>query len=152
MEWTIEELIDKQRAPFDLLLDADPAEDIVRDYLHNGKCFIARQDGLVVGILVCMKTRPLTAEIMNVSVKDNYRNKGVGKSLILHAIDQARSEKYNTIEIGTGNPGAVQMLLYQKCGFRIVGVDLDFFRRNYKERIFENGIECRDMIRMRMDL
>jgi hypothetical protein len=44
------------------------------------------------------------------------------------------------------------MLLYQKCGFRIVGVDFDFFRRTHPEPIYENGIECRDMIRMRIDL
>jgi hypothetical protein len=44
------------------------------------------------------------------------------------------------------------MLLYQKCGFRIVGVDLDYFRIHSKERIIENGIECRDMIRMEMIL
>ncbi len=152
MDWKIEELIDAQKAPFDLLLDADPAEDKVRNYLHNGRCFIAIRDEIVVGVIVYMKTKPSIAEIMNVSVKENHRNKGIAKSLILHAIEQAKTEKYDTIEIGTGNPGVVQMLLYQKCGFRIIGVDLDFFRRNYKERIFENGIECRDMIRMRMEL
>jgi len=43
------------------------------------------------------------------------------------------------------------MMLYQKCGFRIVGVELDYFRKNHEEKIFENGIECRDMIRMRME-
>jgi ribosomal protein S18 acetylase RimI-like enzyme len=152
MDWTIEELADTQNAPLDLLLDADPSEDMVREYLKNGKCLIARQDGRIAGILVYMRTRPLTAEIMIVSVREEFRNRGIARSLILRAIERARLEKYAVIEIGTGNPGALQMLLYQKCGFRIVGVDLDYFRRNHKERIFENGIECRDMIRMRMEL
>ena len=33
-----------------------------------------------------------------------------------------------------------------------VCVELDYFRIHYKERIIENGIECRDMIRMEMIL
>jgi hypothetical protein len=44
------------------------------------------------------------------------------------------------------------LALYQKCGFRIVGVDLDFFIRHYPEKIYENGIQCRDMIRLSLDL
>ena len=91
-------------------------------------------------------------EIMNVAVKQEAQNKGVGRRLILHAIAEAKRAGAKTIEIGTGNPGVGQMLLYQKCGFRIVGVEFDYFRNNYRERIYENGIECRDMIRLRMDI
>ncbi len=152
MDLIIEELIDKQKAPFDLLLNADPSEELVRSYLACGKCIIAKQNAEVIGVLVYKETGTSIAEIMNVSVRMNFQNRGVGKSLILHAVNKARAEKYKVMEIGTGNPGVLQMLLYQKCGFRIVGVDFDFFRRNYKERIYENGIECRDMIRMRMEL
>ncbi|MNO06893.1 putative N-acetyltransferase YvbK [compost metagenome] len=71
---------------------------------------------------------------------------------MLSAIEMARAENVKTIEIGTGNSGMLQLALYQKCGFRIVGVDPDFFVRHYEEPIFENGIPCRDMIRMRLDL
>ncbi|MNW16937.1 putative N-acetyltransferase YvbK [compost metagenome] len=46
----------------------------------------------------------------------------------------------------------MQLYLYQKCGFRIVGVDVDFFVRHYEEAIEENGIPCRDMIRLAMDI
>ncbi|MBC8549466.1 MAG: GNAT family acetyltransferase [Candidatus Brocadiales bacterium] len=67
------------------------------------------------------------------------------------AIEYAKKNKIKTLEIGTGNPGVVQMMLYQKCGFRIIGVELDYFRKNHEEKFFENGIECRDMIRMRME-
>jgi ribosomal protein S18 acetylase RimI-like enzyme len=78
--------------------------------------------------------------------------KGIGKQLVLHAIETARSRGNKTIEIGTGNSGIGQLALYQKCGFRIVGVDIDFFVRHYSEAIYENGIQCRDMIRLSKDL
>ena len=103
-------------------------------------------------MLILLRTRPHTMEIMNVAVKQEAQNKGVGRRLILHAIAEAKRAGAKTIEIGTGNPGVGQMLLYQKCGFRIVGVEFDYFRNNYRERIYENGIECRDMIRLRMDI
>ena len=35
---------------------------------------------------------------------------------------------------------------------QIDGIDRDFFRRNYPEPIFENGIECRHMVRLRIEL
>ena len=90
-------------------------------------------------------------EIMNISVYEEYQNKGIGKQLIKAAIDYAIESKIKKLEIGTGNPGVGQMMLYQKCGFRIVGVELDYFRKNHTEKIIENGIECRDMIRMEME-
>lgn len=70
----------------------------------------------------------------------------------MHAIQVAKSKGYKTIEVGTGNSSVGQLALYQKCGFRIIGVDMDFFIKHYPELIFENGIQCRDMIRLSQDL
>ncbi|HBD95759.1 MAG: hypothetical protein A2015_04190 [Spirochaetes bacterium GWF1_31_7] len=92
-------------------------------------------------------------EIMNVSVKEEYQNKGIGKKLIMYSVEYIKTNReIKTIEIGTGNPGVIQMLIYQKCGFRIVGIDFDYFREYIDHEIIENGIECRDMIRMRMEI
>lgn len=70
----------------------------------------------------------------------------------MDAIEQAKREGYQKIEIGTGNSSIHQLALYQKCGFRITGIDQDFFIRNYEEEIYENGIQCRDMIRLTLYL
>ena len=43
-------------------------------------------------------------------------------------------------------------LRYQKAGFRITGVIPNFFKDNYDEEIIENGIPCRDMIRLTLEL
>lgn len=152
MEIIIESLEEKNKAPMDLLLLADPSEEMIREYISGGECHVAKNKDEIVGVLILLRTRPHTMEIMNVAVKQEAQNKGVGRRLILHAIAEAKRAGAKTIEIGTGNPGVGQMLLYQKCGFRIVGVEFDYFRNNYRERIYENGIECRDMIRLRMDL
>ena len=141
----------KETIPNDLLLLSDPSEDVIAEYINLSIKFIARLNSRIVGALLLLKTRPKTMEIMNISVYEEYQNKGIGKQLITKAIEYAKDNKIETLEIGTGNPGLIQIMLYQKCGFRIIGVELDYFRKNHKEKIYENGIECRDMIRMRME-
>lgn len=141
----------KDNIPMNLLLLADPSEEMIAEYVNLGTVFIARQNSDTVGALVLLKTRPKTMEIMNISVYEEYQNKGIGRQLIMRAIDFAKESKIKTLEIGTGNPGLVQMMLYQKCGFRITGIEFDYFRKHLKEKIIENGIECRDMIRMKME-
>ena len=69
-------------------------------------------------------------------------------SLCISFYNLPKKKGYKKIEIGTGNSSLGQLALYQKCGFRITGIDIDFFIRCYQEEIFENGIQCRDMIRL----
>jgi ribosomal protein S18 acetylase RimI-like enzyme len=141
-----------ERIPTDLLLLSDPSEEVINEYIHLCTRFIAKLNNNIVGALLLLRTRPRTMEIMNISVYEEYQNNGIGRQLIKSAIEYAKDGKICTVEIGTGNPGLIQMMLYQKCGFRIVGIEFDYFRKNHKEKIFENGIECRDMIRMKLEL
>ncbi|MGY5487636.1 N-acetyltransferase family protein [Paenibacillus sp. ALE2] len=139
--------------PLELLLLADPSRKLVEEYLKRGQCYVAEIDHQIVGVYVLLPTRPETIEVVNIAVSEVMHGKGIGRQLMTHAIETARIQGYKTLEIGTGNSSIGQLALYQKCGFRIVGVDLDFFvRHNYVEEIYENGIQCRDMIRMSQDL
>lgn len=140
------------KIPYNLLLLADPSIEAINDYLKRGECYVAHADDDAVGVYVLIKTRPFTFELVNVAVDERYQGRGIGKKLVLHAIDTAREEKAKVVEVGTGNSSIFQLALYQKCGFRVVGVDRDFFKKHYKEKIMENGIECIDMIRLSIDL
>ncbi|WMM23921.1 GNAT family N-acetyltransferase [Tissierella sp. MB52-C2] len=150
-EYSIDRLDDTDAIPLELLLLADPSKNSIEDYLSRGICYIYRTDK-IVGTYILIKTRPNTMEIVNISVKEDMQGKGIGKRLLLHAISVSKEEGAMTLEIGTGNSSLQQLSLYQKCGFRIVGVDKDFFIRHYDEEIIENGIICRDMIRLSIDL
>lgn len=145
-------LYEAEKPPIELLLLADPSKEIVEEYVSLGDCYIAEIEQQIVGVYVLLPTRPGTVELVNVAVIENRQGKGIGKQLVLDAIAVAKEKGYKTIEIGTGNSSIGQLALYQKCGFRIIGVDLDFFVRHYTEEIFENGIRCRDMIRLSQDL
>lgn len=141
-----------EKLPMELLLLADPSKDIVKEYVNRGECFITESEKQIVGVYVLLPTRPGTVELVNVAVVEEQHGRGIGKQLVMDAIQVAETKGYKSIEIGTGNSGIGQLALYQKCGFRIIGVDLDFFIKHYPEKIFENGIQCRDMIRLSQDL
>lgn len=148
----IEPVTDRKKLPHELLSLADPSKEAVRDYTKRGQCYTAILNGFVVGEYVLLPTRPFTMELVNLAVDEKFQNRGIGKLLIRHAIETAKKQKASVLEVGTGNAGIGQLALYQKCGFTITSVDFDFFRKHYAEPIFENGIECRHMIRLSMDL
>jgi GNAT superfamily N-acetyltransferase len=148
----IRKLNSNEKPPMHLLLLSDPSKKLVERYIKRGECFVAEFDGRIIGVYVLLPTRPETVELVNIAVAEQQHGKGIGKQLVIHAVHNAKSQGYKTIEIGTGNSSIRQLALYQKCGFRINGVDRDFFIRHYTEEIFENDIQCRDMIRLSQDL
>ncbi|TCN26509.1 GNAT family N-acetyltransferase [Mesobacillus foraminis] len=148
----IRKLTKAEKPPMELLLLADPSEAIVEEYVIRGECYVAETGHQIVGVYVLLPTRPETVELVNIAVVDHQQGKGLGKQLVKNAIHTAKLKGYKTIEVGTGNSSIGQLSLYQKCGFRIIGVDKDFFIRHYSEAIFENGIPCRDMVRLSQDL
>ncbi|WP_102271778.1 GNAT family N-acetyltransferase [Cytobacillus massiliigabonensis] len=148
----IRRLYNHEKLPMSLLLLADPSQKLIEEYVNRGECFILEKNKEIIGVYVLLQTRPETVELINLAVSESEQGKGIGKKLILDAIHRSKEKGYKTMEIGTGNSSVGQLALYQKCGFRITGVDMDFFTRHYVEHIFENGIWCRDMIRLSQDL
>jgi len=148
----IKNLSIEDEIPYDLLYLADPSMEIINEYVVRGDCYIACIDNNIIGAYVLIKTRPLTLELVNIAVEESYQGTGIGKQLIYSAIDLARESNAKVLEVGTGNSSISQLAFYQKCGFRIVGIDKDFFKKHYEEKVIENGIECIDMIRLSIDL
>ncbi|WP_439442942.1 GNAT family N-acetyltransferase [Listeria aquatica] len=145
----------KKDFPVDLLLEADPNQEYVEDYLERGQVFaLFDRDGTaeLIGVYVLLKTRPGTMELVNLAIREEFRRKGYGKCLIKDALTRSKQAGIRTLEVGTANSSLGPLELYLKCGFRMTHLDLDFFRRHYPEPIFENGVECRDMVRLKQDL
>mgnify|MGYP001454455990 CR=1 FL=1 len=130
MEIIVKPLESKQEIPYDLLLLADPSKKFIDEYIQRGRCYLAYYNDDIVGEFVLIHTHPQTIEIVNIAVKEEYQGKGIGKKLLIKAIEEARQLKAKSIEIGTGNSSIHQLRLYQKCGFRITGIDHDYFVRN----------------------
>lgn len=148
----IRKLQPDEAPPMDLLLLADPSRKIIEAYLTRAECFVMENQNQLIGAYVLLPTRPETIELVNIAVQENFQNKGIGKQLIRHALERVKEQGFQTIEVGTGNSSMSQLAFYQKCGFRITGVDKDFFIEHYEEELMENGIPCRDMIRLSKSL
>ncbi|MBT2570592.1 GNAT family N-acetyltransferase [Planococcus sp. ISL-110] len=139
----------REPLPMELLLEVDPFENLVRAYCDSGCCMIGKRKGEIIGVYVLLTLSDTTVEIKNVAVAESFRGQDYGQQLVQHALAESARHGFEFVEISVGNSSLGQLALYQKCGFRMRAIDPKFFRRNYPEPIFENGIECRDMIRLR---
>lgn len=148
----IRKLQRKDIIPFEILLLADPSRELVQTYLTEGECYVAEDTDDIFGVFVIVPLTKDIVEIKNIAVREDRQGRGIGKRLLQEAIGVAKSNGYKRIEIGTGNSSIGQLALYQKCGFRISGVIKDFFIQHYNEVIMENGIQCTDMIRLRLEI
>lgn len=142
----IRKLKANEKSPIDLLLLADPSIDMIEEYVEKGDCFVAESEQRIIGAYVLLQTSSGNVELMNVAVAEDLQGRGIGKKLVLNAIQVAENQGYTTLHVATGNSSIGQLALYQKCGFRIVGVEPDHFIIHYADAIFENGIQCRDRI------
>jgi GNAT superfamily N-acetyltransferase len=148
----IRKLTQEENPPIELLLTADPSVNLVKEYLKKGLCYIAEEKDQMIGVYVLLPSEEESIELINLAVAEVYQGKGLGKKLIMHALEVAKQLGYKVMEVGTGNSSIGQLALYQKCGFRINHIDKDFFLKNYEEEIYENGIRCVDMIRLSQDI
>ena len=137
--------------PMDLLLEADPSERSIKEYLRNSLCYLAMESGEPLGACVLNQTSDSTLELYNIAVWPSRQRQGIGTALLRHVIGEARDKGYGRIELGTGTFG-YQLAFYQRAGFRVTGVVRDFFLDNHEEPIFEIGIQLKDMLRLALEL
>ena len=118
-------------------------KEILRDcILYKYDSFSVFFNDNLVGYVIAKITYPET-HILNLTVKKNFRKKGIGKSLIELIISEARvrSSENILLEVRVGNYEAQS--LYEKLNFQIIGT-----RKNYYES--ENGRE--DAYVLKLDL
>ena len=118
-------------------------KEILRDcILYKYDSFSVFFNENLVGYVIAKITYPET-HILNLTVKKNFRKKGIGKSLIELIISEARlrSSENILLEVRVGNFEAQS--LYEKLNFQIIGT-----RKNYYES--ENDRE--DAYVLKLDL
>lgn len=148
----IQKLNKNTQPPMDLLLSADPSATLVKEYLEKGDCYVAEIKEEIIGVYILLPIKSQIVELINIAIREDYQNQGIGQELIQDAIGRAKDAGYKIIEIGTGNSSIYQLAFYQKCGFELDRIDKNFFIRNYEQPIYENGIQCKDMIRLKKEL
>lgn len=142
----IRKLLDHERIPFELLLDADPSPEVITTYLDSSEIYIALLENKIVGTFVLYPLDDHTVEIKNIAVDEKFQRKGIGKLLLKNAEQIALSKGAKKIDIATSNASFEALSLYQKAGFDMDSLKKNFITDNYPEPLFDNGIQCRHMI------
>ena len=143
--------IQAELAPMDLLLEADPSQESIAQYLSSSRCYAAKLDNDIVGVCLVAELSPDSVEIYNIATKPSLQAQGVGGQLLNYTLESIRnSNQYNgkkLVELSTGTFGH-QLSFYQRHGFRLDRVVKNNFLDNYSEPIYENGIQHKDMLRL----
>jgi len=134
----------------ELLLIADPSEDVVKRYLDESKCFLAYSNDTLAGVCIIKPIAEGVLELKNIAVVPAFQHKGVGTALLKHVIEKARESGTQCLEVGTGTFG-YQLTFYQRQGFRVKCIDHDFFLKNYAEPVIEDGVQHKDMLRLAIE-
>lgn len=135
--------IEDKKKNLDLLLLADPEEEAIDKYIDNCEVFEFYHRDILIGQGAVMELSSTVYEIKNFAIYEKFHNCGYGKILI-NLLCEKYLESFKNIEIlvGTSEQGVG---FYKKCRFQFSHIVKDFFITNYKQLIFENGIQCKDM-------
>ncbi|RKD73614.1 acetyltransferase (GNAT) family protein [Sinobaca qinghaiensis] len=144
----IRPLTSMEDPPMSLLLSADPSDKMVQSYLDKGVCFVMEKHDQIVGAYILVPVEADASEIANIAVLEKYQRQGLGKALLLDAFSRAENLPVSRLLIGTADASIHQLTFYQAMGFHITGRISNFFVEHYEEPIYENGVQCRDMIRL----
>lgn len=135
--------IKDKKKNLDLLLLADPEEEAIDKYIDNCEVFEFYHRDILIGQGAVMELSSTVYEIKNFAIYEKFHNCGYGKILInLLCEKYLENFKNRYIIVGTSEQ---RVGFYKKCGFQFSHIVKDFFITNYKQPIFENGIQCKDM-------
>lgn len=133
----------------DLLLLGDEEEEMIDKYLERGEMYILDDNGIKAECVVTDEGNKIL-EIKNIAVSPKFQKQGYGKKLI-EFITEKYSENFSVIQAGTGD-SPLTIPFYEKCGFKKSHIVKNFFIDNYKNPIYEEGVQLIDMIYLQKNL
>lgn len=131
-----------------LLLEADPSEEMIMQYLPESRMFLLEQVDLllekteqVMGSIVLADLGNGRCEIKNLAIARKIRGKGYGRLLVEHAAS-IYAENYVEMLVGTGE---AEIPFFERCGFSHAYISPNFFVINYPDPVWNNGQRCKDL-------
>lgn len=108
--------------------------DILKNEFHaeNSNYLIAKWKQEIVGF-AGIKTMLEESDIMNIAVKNNFRNQGIGTLLLQKLIDLSKQRNLTSITLEVMEKNYPAIHLYKNLGFKQIGM-----RKNYYQG--ENGL------------
>ena len=143
-------IINENKRDFlDLLLLADEQEDMIDKYLGRGIMF-ALYDNDLKSIGVVTDEGNGTFEIQNLATYPQYQFRGYARYLINYICDYYK-DNGTTIILGTGDTPVI-IPFYENSGFVVSHRIKNFYLKNYKNPIFEHGVQLKDKVYLKRSL
>lgn len=137
-----------EEPPWELLLLADPSEEMVRGYLTRSELFGCFSGKACIAVAAVVSQGEGVCELKNLAVVPPRQRHGIGRLLLDYVCDCC-AENFRVMEVGTGNSSIGNQHFYRSMGFHRFRTDRGFFLRNYPEPIEENGLLCTDLVKFR---
>lgn len=134
----------------EMLLIADPQENMIRRYLDKSDMFVLEDAGevLTIGVVEHMKNK--RCELKNLVTAQEYRRQGYGTYMVNY-LSEYYSVTCDVMYVGTGNDSNT-LDFYKQCGYVNSHIVANFFVDHYEKPIYENGIQLTDMIYLKKNL
>lgn len=132
-----------------LLMDADEGAERIRALLcdQSHQSYFVMEDEQVIGV-VTMRWDEVESEIIYIAVQEALRGRGYGKRIMAQLLDEAKRRQVHSLIVGTANTGWETIHFYQRCGFRMDHVRLDYFAY-IQPLLTVDGVLMQDMLVLR---
>jgi len=102
------------------LIASIAAEFVQRFDPRHERCWLAEQDGEIVGCVFLVKQSESVAKLRLLIVEPKARGRGIGGRLVSECVDFARQVGYRTITLWTNNVLLAARHIYERAGFQLV--------------------------------
>jgi ribosomal-protein-alanine N-acetyltransferase len=89
---------------------------------------VALDDGTIIGFLIGIKNTSNTARILMLAVKDAYRKKGIGSSLLSQFLKEMKHQNITRVELEVRTSNKRALKFYQDQGFLLQGTLQQFYQ------------------------
>ena len=138
----IKKIEDNKQKYMNILVEADPDENIVKKYLEYGDLFVGLDGEKAVCVIVITKYDDDICELKNIATLPECRGKGYAGKLIKYVFEEYK-DKYSKMIVGTTEN---MIPFYVLNGFtKYHHTVKNFFIDNYKAEIWDGDLQCIDM-------
>lgn len=102
------------------------------ELLSNYSYFIAiklSKTNEILGFAGFKKTLD-TADIMNIVVRKDFRNKKIGKKLLTSLIQKAKEQDIKTVFLEVNSKNLPALKLYENIGFKKIGIRKNYYKNS----------------------
>ena len=124
-------------------------------YIEAGDVLVARLGQEPIGHLQLVPGDVAgEVELKNMAVAEEQQGTGIGRRLVLAAIEWARSRGAHRMTLATAAADVGNLRFYQRVGFRMITIERDVFvpTTGYPDAIVIDGIPLRDRVWLDLDL